>query len=418
MARSLRGVRPPRAAAPDTRLRIAALGYEDAGTIIAPLALLLPILIGIAGLGVDIGNWYLSKRAAQAAADAAARSGVLELMRDNGEAAIVLAAKDDAAANGFDETGGGRVTINHPPTAGAYAGDGMAVEAVVEALPLSFFSRVLFDVEAKVEARAVARLVVNDTCVWALEESETGFSIVGTADVDLPCGIQINSSNAIALDQNGASCVTATSIRIVGGAAGSCFSPSPMTGVAPTPDPMADRASPTVGGCDVDGKLKINKDTSLSPGVYCGGIGISGNAEVTFLPGVYILKGGDFKVSGSSSLRGEEVGFYLTDDAELDITATEISFSAPTSGDLEGILFFQDRDDSTSIVHKIAGNADLELEGALYFAPSRLDLRGTSSATAPTPYIVVRELRFVGTTSLGGSGSPPPALTMVTELVE
>ncbi|MEZ5931795.1 MAG: pilus assembly protein TadG-related protein [Alphaproteobacteria bacterium] len=392
------------------------LRHDDTGTLFAPLAIMLPILLGIAGLGIDIGNWYNSKRAAQAAADAAARAGALELMRDSGEAAILLAAKDDAAANGFDD--GDRVTISHPPTMGAYAGDDMAVEAVVEARPLSFFSRVLFNVETTVEARAVARLKTDDTCVWALEETDTGFSIVGTADVELGCGIQVNSSNAIALDQNGSSCVTALSIHVVGGAAGSCLNPTPKTGAAPSPDPLAGRDPPAYGGCDVDKQLKINKDETLSPGVYCGGISISGNAEVTFLPGLYVLKGGTFKVSGSSSLEGEEVGFYLTDNAALDITATEISFSAPTSGDMEKILFFQDRNDSTAIVNKIAGNAELELDGALYFAPSRLDLRGTSSTTAPTPIIVARELRFVGTTSLGDGDSPPAALTMTAHLVE
>ncbi|MGI9416326.1 MAG: hypothetical protein ACR2RA_00665 [Geminicoccaceae bacterium] len=339
-------------------------------------------------------------------------------MRDSGKAAIVLAAKDDAAANGFEETAGNRVTINHPPSAGAYAGDGMAIEAVVATRPPSFFSRILFNVETTVEARAVAKLMVDDTCVWALEESDTGFSIVGTADVELDCGIQINSSNSIALDQNGSSCVTATSIRVVGEAAGSCLNPTPTINAAPSPDPMADRDAPGYGGCDADKKVKVNKDQTLDPGVYCGGISISGNADVTFLPGLYVLKGGEFKVSGSSRLEGQEVGFFLTDDAELNITATEISFSAPTSGELEGILFFQDRNDSTTTVNKIAGNADLDLDGALYFAPSRLDLRGTSSATAPTPMIVARELRFVGTTHLGGSGTEPPASTMTAELVE
>jgi hypothetical protein len=384
----------------------------------APLAIMLPILIAIGGFAVDIGKWYNGKRAAQAAADAAARAGALELMRESGSSALFQAAKDDAAANGFDETAGDVVTINHPPLAGAYLGDASAVEAMVTFQPKSYLSQMLFNAAVTVEARAVAKVVSADACIWALEENDTGFLIVGTADVELDCGIQVNSSNSVALDQNGSSCVTASSIRVVGGVAGSCLDPVPVTGAAASPDPLIDREPPTHGGCDHNGKVKVNKDTTLDPGVYCGGISISGNAEVTFLSGLYVLKGGTFKVAGSSALQGTEVAFYLTDDAELDITATSIDFSAPGSGDLEGILFFQDRNDSAAIVHKIAGNADLALDGTLYFAPSRLDFRGTSSAALPTPLIVVRKLRFVGTTALGGNGAPPRIASLQADLVE
>ncbi|MEZ5931302.1 MAG: pilus assembly protein TadG-related protein [Alphaproteobacteria bacterium] len=397
----------------------ARLARDDRGTIIAPLAVLMPILLGMAGLGIDIGNWYNGKRQAQAAADAAARAGALELVRNGSESVILLAAREDAAAYGFATAD---IDINMPPLAGPYVGDGFAVEAVIHHRPKSYFAQALLDLDVTVEARAVARAMELDTCVWALEEVDTGITINGTADVVLDCGIFANSTSALAVDQVGSSCVTASSIRVVGGWAGGCLDPSPVKSY-PYPDPLADLNEPTVGSCDHNAKVKVNGGTvTLEPGVYCKGIDVAGGAHVIFNPGIYVFKGGSFKVAGSSSLEGDGVGFYLTDGvgghAELDITATTIDFSAPTSGDMEGLLFFQDRDAPTGTVNKITGNASVELDGKLYFPTTKLDFAGTSSSVIPAPFVVAREIRFVGTTSLGGNGAAPPIMMVQAELVE
>ena len=391
---------------------------DESGTIIASLAILMPILLGMAGLGVDIGNWYNGKRQAQAAADAAARAGALELVRNGSESVILTAAKEDALAYGF---GNGDIDINMPPLAGPFMGDGYAVEAVIQHHPKTYFAQALFNLDVTVEARAVAKAIEMDTCVWALEESDTGITINGTADVVLDCGIFANSNSDLAIDQVGSSCVTASSIRVVGGHAGTCLDPEPLTSY-PYPDPLADLAEPIVGGCDYNGKILVNSDATLDPGVYCKGIDVVGGAHVTFNPGEYVFKGGTFRVTGGSSLEGDGVTFYLTDGtgghAELDITATTIDFSAPTSGPLEGILFFQDRSAPTTKVNKITGNASVEFDGALYFPTTILDFAGTSSTAIPAPMIVAREIRFVGTTSLGGNGAQPPIMMVEAELVE
>ncbi|MGI9494186.1 MAG: pilus assembly protein TadG-related protein [Geminicoccaceae bacterium] len=392
---------------------------NESGTIIASLAIMMPILLGMAGLSIDIGSWYHGKRQAQAAADAAARAGALELVRNGSASVILLAAKEDAAAYGFSSAD---IDINMPPLAGPYMGDNFAVEAVIQQRTKSYFVQALFDLDVTVEARAVAKAVELDTCVWALEESDTGITINGTADVVLDCGIFANSTNTVAIDQVGSSCVTATSIRVVGGYAGTCLDPEP-TSSFPYPDPLADLNPPNFSGCDHNGKVKVNGgNVTLSPGVYCKGIDVTGGAHVTFSSGEYIFKGGRFKAAGGSSLEGNDVVFYLTDGAgghaELDITAATIDFSAPTSGDLEGILFFQDRAAPTTKTNKIRGNANLELEGALYFPTTALDFAGTSSSVIPSPMIVAREIRFTGTTSLGGNGADPPIMMVEADLVE
>ena len=50
-------------------------------------------LLGIVGLALDGGNLYVTKQRAQAAADAAAQAGVMDLYRGNGTAAASASAK-------------------------------------------------------------------------------------------------------------------------------------------------------------------------------------------------------------------------------------------------------------------------------------------------------------------------------------
>ncbi|MGH2746232.1 MAG: pilus assembly protein TadG-related protein, partial [Thermoleophilaceae bacterium] len=45
---------------------------EDRGAVLVLVALMLPVLIGVGGLVVDVGNWFAHKRHLQVQADAGA----------------------------------------------------------------------------------------------------------------------------------------------------------------------------------------------------------------------------------------------------------------------------------------------------------------------------------------------------------
>jgi len=79
------------------------------GTVIVYVALALVVLLGAAGLSIDVGNLYLQRDKAQRAADAAALAGALQLMQLNGVDAANDAAHSIAAANGYDATKGATV---------------------------------------------------------------------------------------------------------------------------------------------------------------------------------------------------------------------------------------------------------------------------------------------------------------------
>ena len=52
--------------------------------------------------------------------------------------------------------------------------------------------------------------------------------------------------------------------------------------------------APPYSGCDHSGFSRDDYNNSVNPGVYCGGLEIKGNSNVTFNPGIYVISGGDF----------------------------------------------------------------------------------------------------------------------------
>ena len=74
-------------------------------------------------------------------------------------------------------------------------------------------------------------------------------------------------------------------------------------------DPLIARPKPTVGGCTYSNREVNGIATTLSPGVYCGGLSIRAGSEVTFAPDIYIIKDGVLNVEPGTTVYGREVGF-------------------------------------------------------------------------------------------------------------
>ena len=87
------------------------------------------------------------------------------------------------------------------------------------------------------------------------------------------------------------------------GRVGANVSPTPLTDCPPIKDPLASRPPPPVpASCD-NGSLvpllprKINGGTrTLDPGTYCGGLIVTGGANVTLREGTYIFNQGPLVV--------------------------------------------------------------------------------------------------------------------------
>ena len=167
---------------------------------------------------------------------------------------------------------------------------------------------------------------------------------------------------------------------------GSSFDPKPITDCPSMDDPLSGRLQPAVKACQHNG-LKITEDTRLYPGVYCGGLTISDDAEVELSPGIYTIKDGPLIVADEAELEGKGVGFFLTGpDSLIEFQEnTEIDLIAPTKGLMAGLLFFEDRNVPHSFIfdwrkilplppdvrlHRISSNNARRLLGTIYLSKS------------------------------------------------
>ena len=116
---------------------------------------------------------------------------------------------------------------------------------------------------------------------------------------------------------------------------------------------------------------------------------------------------GDLRFEGQVEVEADDVSFVLTrsDDGDvgsLTITGgTEFEATAPSTGDLAGILFFQDSDASSSGKNRVTGNSKLVVEGAFYFPSQEFVVSGSSELDGDRCVnIVARNITFTGNSDI------------------
>jgi hypothetical protein len=378
----------------------------SAGSSAVIVAIMIPILLAGLGLVVDSGLAFDLKRRLQKAADAGAVAAAQELRRGHYDR-YQSAALHDAAANGFGRPSA-QVSVLNPPVSGERAGDASFVEVRVRSEADLFFMRGFRDSKPDVEAVAIAGAIGGDACLFTLDPSGSrALWATGTANVDLgKCGIHVNSDSASAARTDGGATIKASTIDVVGGYSGSGFLPDPVTESNPESDPWADIVEPHGGSCTFSTTVKVTSDTTLSPGVYCGGISVTGKAVATLQPGNYYINGGGLKVAGGASLVGEGVSFYLSKCKKVKYDGVDFSgnasiqLSANPSGPMAGILFFQDRAVTNGADSTIAGTPDSSITGGLYFATTTVKFAGNGASNLFRLLAVVHRAEFHGSVDI------------------
>ncbi len=379
-------------------------------------ALMAVSLMAFLGLAFDVGYVEWTRRHLQIAADSAAAAGAQELLRGS-PGNITSAAKNDSALNGAtDGVNGVTVTVNHPPASGSYAGDNTAVEAIVVQNTPLFFLRVLGANVAAIQARSVARLGNDGNCMFLLDpSSKNALYLNGAFNINMSCGTMVDSSNSQAMYLNGAinwSGQTDVAGNYVENGAIN-MSPAPETGALAEGDPLAYVPAPAYGACNYTNYALLGAfNATLSPGVYCNGIKANGAGNITFNPGTYILEGGGFSTIGAINLTGTGVTFYNTQGGgytygAISLTgSSNMNLSAPTSGPLAGMLFFQDRSIASPPASSITGASNATLVGAIYFPTSALTYSGSSNGAYTI--LVADTLTFYGSATVNANYSSLP----------
>jgi Flp pilus assembly protein TadG len=407
---------------PIRRSSLQAVLRDQGGNAAVLLALFFPVILGVGALAVDAAHLYAMKTRLQGAADAAAlaAAGVLPDERTARDVAADYAgrnlpagrhgrtlAADDIAFGRWDEAA--KVV-----RVGASPADAVAVtlrRAEANGNPVAtFFAAALGVDSVDVAAGAVARAKGDPICILALEpDASDAIRLEGPSRIEARgCAVRVNSAAGAALKVGPVARVAAASVCVRGGVSGAGrVLPAPETGCPPVEDPLAALAPPPHAGCDFTGVRHgggPSTRVTLSAGVYCGGLHLSGQVAAKLEPGVYVMKGGPLSVSGGATLTGLGVAFYLTGPgAVVDVSGTgAVDLAAPAAGDLAGILFFHDRDAPAGMEHGFRGGADKRYEGTIYVPNARVAYRGNGSGLSDANYgiYIARSFLLVGNASL------------------
>lgn len=397
--------------------RARSLRKED-GNVLILTAFGLTFLVGSLALAVDTGRLLFSQRQLQTLADAAALAGAAELTSCGSTSnctAMQTAAKSALTENGVNamtlvtqcgsSSNGGMILIlnNGPCYMGAKDPNQNStsyVEAVVKMPVTTFFATVLGKGPFTVEARSEAAGAKPTYCTYILNPTASdAFLINGNATLTASCGIIVDSSASPAAIFNGGDNITSTVLDIVGtdiNNGNNSISPAPVTGSKSASDPLSGLATPTIGSCGsstsspysgANNQVIVNGGVSavFNPGVYCGGIIINGSASATFNAGTYIIENGMI-VNGGDTVSGSGVTFYFQSGALTMNGSSHAVFSAPTTGTYAGILYFQNRTDSTSII--LNGDSTSGWQGAIYAADAGLTINGGNTSAVYTDLVV------------------------------
>ena len=410
------------------------------GAILPIFAITFAMLLAFTGLSIDGGNLYYERQRAQAAADAGAYAGALELKR-GASTWITPSAKEDAKRNGFDDADSDvTVTVNNPPLSGSRAGDTNFVEVIVQGSVPTTLLRVVGPTLSSVRARAVAGIQPDwgGPCILALNTNAGGaITVSGTANLNAPnCDVVTRSTANDAIVANGGGCIDASTISFATGQGTTggytangqnCLSPEPIGSIPPEdpygylqPPNTADYTQQSARRTQISGN-ENDPPVTLAPGYYKQGIKITGG-NVILSPGVYVVDG--FEASGNASITGEGVTIINTGDGGLRNISiaggvhSELSATNDATSPYNNVLFYDANPSNCGnpCDAQINGTSDSTFEGVMYFPNVHLDYVGTADQSAFSQ-IIADTIRFTGTSLVehdwDASGGRTPTATRV-----
>ncbi|NNL89142.1 MAG: pilus assembly protein [Marinicaulis sp.] len=376
---------------------------DQSGNIAVLGALMMPILIGLAGAGLDYSRYYNAKSDLQAIADMAAIAGAREyvVVADG----IPVATAQNIADKSLAKTPSG------DGASATVSGDEINTTVTVKisrtytpTLLVGLYKNPLnLEVDATAQALGGANI-----CVIVLEE-KANYVLEMTQNATLTgqdCAVYSNSTGSFGIGAYGNSTLKTSLNCTAGGYDGAAarFDPKPLTDCPPREDPLFDRPTPSSGSCSLLPNLIKDLTIVLTPAVYCGGLMIDGNADVTLLPGKYVIRDGDLEILANARVVGNGVGFYF-EGTNSTLTVgpdATLSMTAMTDGDMAGLLMFQDRNAKPNTAFTISSNNAETLVGTIYLPQARLFIDAQSPVASQSAYtaIIARRLELTSSVNL------------------
>ena len=256
-----------------------------------------------------------------------------------------------------------------------------------------------------------------------LDSSGNGaLSAVGNADVVVSGGgtIAVDSNSSTAIVASGNAQIAAGTIDVVGStrANGNANIDGMLDiGAAAVADPLASLAAPSTAGLQTFSALHISDHShvTLQPGVYTGGIDVSGQASVLLMPGIYFLQGGGLRISGGATVVGNGVTIFNSpQNANDGISVTghgSLTLTGPETGTYKGIAIFQSRGAGSPL--DVDGQGSIIVQGIIYAPAATAEISGNGRLVVlndlddgTQAQLIVFDLNVVGNGTVSVSGVP------------
>lgn len=359
---------------------------DDArGAVAVIFGLLLPVLLGVTGLGIEIGYWYTERDRLQIAADTAAYSALVAYSVDQDLSKARAVGERQAAASGLRN---GQIEIVIPAPGGTL---GPNSSRAVLSTDATLFLTALFlpegSIKIGVDSYAVMEeLPASPPCMLALKPAqERSIILAASVQARMNCVVATNSTSLNAVWAEGTASLTADCVKAPGtiGTNGGArvtltqcpayqrevsddaFAETPYWGSAKVPD-----TGVFVDQHVTQGRYGVGRPagSQLQPGKYGNIVEVDG--EVTLAPGIYYFSKG-FRATPGSRITGHGVTIYVDQTKVLDIAQNVTwDLKAPTTGPTKGMAIMGNPAIKGGDVRLIGvlGN----VEGGIYFPEQRV----------------------------------------------
>ncbi len=370
--------------------RLAPLARNDDGSMAVIFALVLVVLLGAAGLGLDVGRAVSMHTKMGDALDAAVLAGV---RASPGEQ--VAAATRIFNAN-FIEDSAKNVSLTVAPT-----GDGEFSGTATAQLDTTLAGMLgIKQLNLKTVSKAAAS-GGGTVCILVLNKTASqAFLVNSGAEVDAPdCELHVESTAKPAAIFNAGSDISTQRICIYskyiidnGGT-----HPNLELECITSNDPFAGKLSnPSSSSCTYSNLNFNGGNVTLNPGVYCGWINFNNSPNVTFKPGVYVIKSGGWNVNGGK-WSGSGVTFFYADQSKIQFNSgVAVNITAPTSGTYKDLVMFEKSGLSRSQL-VFDDSRNMNLQGIIYLPSRDVTFNHGSSLTNKKMTLVVNTLILDGT---------------------
>ena len=371
------------------------LVHSRSGNFAVGFALVIPLLLGLAGGVIDLVQYKRMQLKMQALADQAALAATREGGLKGWDLNVAKAVAKLFVENEVGTSGGSEPLAQFAADAQLdKTGKKVTVSVSMDHHPFFYVGYFTGSPQIVVKATATVTSDMN-LCVIGLDPvSPKTVSLSGTSKVTAPnCAVVSNSSSPTGFSSVDDAFLGSEQNCSAGGFAGALrnYGVMPTKDCPAVPDPLAGRKRPSTATCNFTNKVVKGFVTILTPGVYCGGITISDKANVLFKPGVYVIKDGELKSSLGGIAAGVGVGFYFTGEGSrynFDTTTT-ISFTAPSTGEMAGLLFYQDPDMKVTLDYEIASINARKLLGTIYLPNGNFKVYAKNRIGEESAYTVI-----------------------------